>query len=202
MLSVSHSLNSIRRISRDIIVTDVQAATNLGKLQEIRRSVLHSLDRVKYDLDSTTLISNSLHKFVGLSTLLCDIINDVKFIPVNNSLGKNIFKPVLKSNGKPLEDVISQIRMGNLDELLNIYKNVSNDIINVHFNNDQIKNTFKRFMETSFSDRKLHKIIHENATFVREKLSKNLYEKNINFDTQYGGLDVLYHIDKSLKNLR
>lgn len=198
MNNIAHNLNKIRQISKRVVENESIVEKNMYELQEICGKLALSTDKIKNQLN-TPINSVLLHspQVVGLSSVLQDILKDVHYIQTEN---QTLFKPVVKKIGKPLDEVITEIRMGNLDELLDNYAH-GLEYVTENFNNNHIKNSFRRIMEKTFPDRKLNKILKKDVEQVQKQLPKNIYSKDFNFNKKNGGLDDLYHSDRSFKKL-
>lgn len=139
-------------------------------------------------------------KILKDSSLLKEILDDVHLVDKDGALN-----PMIKSINKPLQDVIRYIRMGDLDELIEAYRHVPDEvpakrILNKHFADATVKDTFRKIMETNYPDRKLFSTTERSRKSTKNKLGA-IFDEKIDFDQKYGGLDKLYRSNKKFRRL-
>lgn len=136
---------------------------------------------------------------VGSLTLLTEIVRDVDVVSINGTPTS-----MVKHIDRPLDEIIQHFRTGNLDEIISAYKHVATDVptkrlLDESFADASIKNTFRRMMESNYPDSKLFDRMRKNEAFAKSKFSKDVYDKKIDTESKYGGLDDLYRSNKKFK---
>lgn len=198
---IAHRLGRISSISNEVINDAVKAEKNILELKTIRSELANSFNKIE-PIDAhkvETRMDNTPSEVRGISTVLHDILQDVTFKETHKSTGVH-YQPMVKTLNKPLAEIVKDIRLGNLDELLHVYGNRTDNIATA-LSNTTGTSSFKRFMERIFPDSKLRQLTHDNVAYVRKRLDKDVYDRELHFDKEYGGLDDLYHENKKFRKL-
>lgn len=140
----------------------------------------------------------------ALSNTFLELLDDIEFVGKSGYL----YKPTFKNIAIPFNTVISELRMGNLNVLIDASKMIKETasspstlkrIIGEQLDNAIVKDMFRECMERTFPDRKLHIITEGNAKLLKDHLDDNILKTQIDTDAIYGNIDKLYKTNVKFK---
>lgn len=173
-------------MSRALLVKGISKLDDLGKgfvnaargMEELNLKVRpHFTSHVSSLVKNEHFFPSEGMMMKSFSSSMVKLLDDVNFVKTGD-----YFKPQFKNIDIPFENVVADLRMGNLEVLIDALKKSSsptNRNVAKTLDNAVVKNTFKNFAEQTFPDQKFYRTTETNATWLKKRIGEDIFDQPI-----------------------